>query len=187
MFNRKLSNELVILDRDGIINYDSLEYVKSPQEWVAIEGSLEAIARLNNAGIKVAVATNQSGVARGYYSHQTLGEIHDKLQRELKQVGGWIDKIVYCPHLPNTGCVCRKPSPGMLYEIAEYFDVAIDTVPYIGDRVTDVQCALTAGALPILISSSMTEAMSDELRCSALAFKSLSDAVDAILHSLATD
>src|SRR5690349_2204364 len=109
--------KLVILDRDGVINHDSDAYIKKPEEWMPIEGSLEAIARLNQSGFHVVVATNQSGVGRGLFDMATLNAIHDKMHRALGQVGGRVDAIFYCPHTPEANCRCRKPKLGMYENI----------------------------------------------------------------------
>lgn len=142
---------LVILDRDGVINYDSKEYIKSPDEWHSIKSSMEAIARLKKAGVNVAVATNQSGIGRGYYSHETLALIHQKMQMELAHLDANIDKIIYCPHHPSEACLCRKPEPGMLLQLGRYFQTTLAKVPFVGDKPSDVQAAQNAGAIPIYI------------------------------------
>jgi D-glycero-D-manno-heptose 1,7-bisphosphate phosphatase len=143
--------KLVILDRDGVINLDSEHYIKSPEEWKPIAGSLEAIARFTQAGFRVVVATNQSGVGRGLFDMATLNAIHDKLHKAVNQLGGRIDAVFFCPHAQDAGCACRKPQPGMLLEIAERFNVALAGVPAIGDSLRDLQAASAAGARPILV------------------------------------
>jgi D-glycero-D-manno-heptose 1,7-bisphosphate phosphatase len=153
--------KLIILDRDGVINHDSKEYIKSPDEWRPIKGSLEAIRMLTEHNYSVAVASNQSGIARGLYTHDGLETIHDKMHDMVADAGGRIEKIVYCPHHPDEGCCCRKPRPGMLHEIATHYNVSLQGVPFIGDRLTDVACAHAAGATPILIHSPMTS-LTDE-------------------------
>ena len=115
--------EFIILDRDGVINEDSDAYIKSPDEWHPIPNSLEAIAQLNAHGYPVVVATNQSGVGRGYYSEQTLDLIHDKFRKALAAVGGHVDGIFVCPHHPDDGCSCRKPKPGLFLKIGQEFGV----------------------------------------------------------------
>lgn len=141
----------IILDRDGVINYDSDEYIKSPDEWRAIPGSLDAIAQLNRHGYHVLVATNQSGIARGLYDLHTLDEIHEKMMRELASVGGYIDEIFFCPHHPDEACACRKPQPGLLYQIASKYPVNFAETFLIGDSFRDVQAALVTGCKPILV------------------------------------
>ncbi|MDP3874488.1 MAG: D-glycero-beta-D-manno-heptose 1,7-bisphosphate 7-phosphatase [Pseudomonadota bacterium] len=143
--------KLIILDRDGVINYDSDQFIKSPQEWRPIEGSLEAIALLNQFGWRVVVATNQSGVGRGLFDMDTLAAIHDKMHRSLAQTGGRIDAIFFCPHAADSKCACRKPKPGMLLEIASRFNVDLADVPVVGDSLRDLQAADAAGAQPVLV------------------------------------
>jgi len=143
--------KLVILDRDGTINHDSDDYIKSPEEWRPIEGSLEAIARLTQAGYRVVVATNQSGLARGLFDTRTLFAIHDLLQRAAGQVGGRIDAFFFCPHAPEAACECRKPQPGMLLEAARRFNVALEEVTMVGDARRDLEAAAAAGARPVLV------------------------------------
>ncbi|HXU43263.1 MAG TPA: D-glycero-beta-D-manno-heptose 1,7-bisphosphate 7-phosphatase [Burkholderiales bacterium] len=143
--------KLVILDRDGTINHDSEDYIKSPAEWTAIPGSLEAIARLHQADYRVVVATNQSGIGRGLFDTQALFAIHDKLQRALGQVGGRIDAFFFCPHKADDKCRCRKPQPGMLLEVARRFNVAIEDAFMVGDSRKDVEAAAAAGARAVLV------------------------------------
>jgi len=121
--------KLVILDRDGVINRDSATFIKNPNEWIPIPGSLEAIALLNQHGYRVAVATNQSGIARGYFDMATLNAIHDKMHKALAQVGGRIDAVFYCPHAADAHCACRKPNTGMLEEISRRFNIELTKVP----------------------------------------------------------
>jgi D-glycero-D-manno-heptose 1,7-bisphosphate phosphatase len=143
--------KLIILDRDGVINYDSDQFIKSPQEWRPIEGSLEAIALLNQFGWRVVVATNQSGVGRGLFDMDTLVAIHEKMHRSLAQAGGRIDAIFFCPHAADSKCACRKPKPGMLLEIASRFNADLADVPVVGDSLRDLQAAHVAGAQPVLV------------------------------------
>jgi D-glycero-D-manno-heptose 1,7-bisphosphate phosphatase len=143
--------KLVVLDRDGVINLDSDQYIKSPAEWTPIPGSLEAIARLTQAGFRVVVATNQSGLGRGLFDMATLNAMHDKMHKAVGQLGGRIDAVFFCPHAQDTGCACRKPKPGMLLEIAERFKLALTGVPVIGDSLRDLQAASAAGARPVLV------------------------------------
>ncbi|WP_018413183.1 D-glycero-beta-D-manno-heptose 1,7-bisphosphate 7-phosphatase [Methyloversatilis thermotolerans] len=143
--------KLIILDRDGVINYDSDQFIKSPQEWRPIEGSMEAIALLNQWGWRVVVASNQSGVGRGLFDMDTLAAIHDKMHRTVAQAGGRIDAIFFCPHAADSRCACRKPKPGMLLEIAERFSVDLADVPVVGDSLRDLQAAVSAGAQPVLV------------------------------------
>lgn len=149
--------KLIVLDRDGVINEDSDDYIKSPEEFIPIPGSLEAIARLTQAGWRVVVATNQSGVARGYYDLATLHRIHDKLHRQLAVLGGQIEAIFYCPHGPNDHCDCRKPKPGLLRDIEARLKVSLRGVPAIGDSLRDLEAAQAVGAAPILVRTGKGE------------------------------
>lgn len=149
--------KLIILDRDGVINYDSDNYIKSVDEFVSLPGSVEAIARLNQAGYRIAVATNQSGIARGYYDLDTLNAMHEKLRRELAEHGAGIDMIAFCPHGPDDGCDCRKPSPGMYHDIAKRFDTSLEGVPVVGDSLRDLQAAQAVNASPVLVKTGKGE------------------------------
>ena len=144
---------LVILDRDGVINAQppNGEHVISPALWAPLPGALDAIARLNRAGYRVVVATNQSGVGRGLFDIDTLHLIHGQLHRQLIEHGGHIDAIFYCPHLPQENCFCRKPKPGMLLEIAKRLRCSLSGVPYVGDSSRDIEAAQAAGATPVLV------------------------------------
>jgi D-glycero-D-manno-heptose 1,7-bisphosphate phosphatase len=143
--------KIVILDRDGTINRDSDQYIKSPEEWKPIKGSLEAIARLTQAGYRVVVATNQSGIARGLFDTATLNAIHGTMQRAVQQAGGRIDAIFFCPHAEETDCECRKPKPGMLLEVGKRMNTPLAGVPMVGDALRDLQAAAAAGARPVLV------------------------------------
>ena len=143
--------KLVILDRDGVINHDSDQYIKSPEEWKPLPGSLDAIARLTQWGWRVVVCTNQSGVGRGLFVMDTLNAIHDKMVRAVSQAGGRIDAIFFCPHTSADKCACRKPKPGMFKEIAERYNVDLAGVPAIGDSLRDLLAAQAVGAQPILV------------------------------------
>jgi D-glycero-D-manno-heptose 1,7-bisphosphate phosphatase len=143
--------KLVILDRDGVINRDSDHFIKNPEEWKPIPGSLEAIARLNHAGYRVVVASNQSGIGRGLFDMGALNAINDKMYRALAQVGGRIDSLFYCPHAAEADCNCRKPKPGMFLDIAQRFNVDLAGVPSVGDSLRDLQAAAAAGAQPMLV------------------------------------
>ncbi len=153
----KRQQRLVILDRDGVINHDSDQFIKSPDEWRAIPGSLEAIARLNHAGYRVVVATNQSGIGRGLFDMATLNAIHDKMHRSLALVGGRIDAVFYCPHTADAQCECRKPKPAMLKEIGVRFSVDLTGVPAVGDSLRDLQAAAAVSAQPMLVLSGKGE------------------------------
>jgi len=142
---------LIILDRDGVINYDSEQFIKSPDEWRPIPGSLEAIALLNRWGWRVVVASNQSGVGRGLFDMDTLNAIHDKMLKSLAQVGGRLDAIFFCPHPADSTCNCRKPKPGLLIDIRERFNTDLTNVPIVGDSLRDLQAAEAVGGLPCLV------------------------------------
>lgn len=174
---------LIILDRDGVINYDSDEYIKSPDEWHAIPGSLEAIAQLNRAGYQVVIVTNQSGVARGFYDLETLDKIHEKMQEELAAVGGYVEEIFFCPHHPDEHCNCRKPKPGLLYKIREKYGIDLSESYFIGDTLTDMQVAVEVNCKPILLMTGKgkkTLEKSPEL-ASLKCFDDLASAVHFIL------
>jgi D-glycero-D-manno-heptose 1,7-bisphosphate phosphatase len=143
--------KLIILDRDGVINHDSDAFIKSPDEWVPIPGSLEAIARLNQAGYRVVVATNQSGIARGLFNMLTLNAIHQKMHEAAQLVGAEIDAIFFCPHAADDNCDCRKPKPGMLNSIAKRFEVNLKGVPTVGDSLRDLQAGFVVGCVPYLV------------------------------------
>jgi D-glycero-D-manno-heptose 1,7-bisphosphate phosphatase len=149
--------KVILLDRDGVINYDSLEYIKSTDEFIPIPESINAIARLSKAGYKIGVATNQSGVSRGLYSEKELLAINQKMVNAVKEAGGSIDSIEYCIHLPEQHCLCRKPKPGMLHALAKKLQCSLLDVPFVGDRVSDIQVAQAVGASPVIIVSAMTD------------------------------
>ena len=142
---------LIILDRDGVINHDSDLFIKTPDEWRPIPGSLEAIARLSHAGYRVAVCTNQSGIGRGLFDMATLNAIHNRMHRALSLAGGRIDAVFFCPHTADARCDCRKPLPAMLIEAGRRFGADLATVPCIGDSLRDLQAAEAAGGQPMLV------------------------------------
>lgn len=143
--------KLIILDRDGVINEDSDDYIKSTDEWIPIPGSLDAIARLNHAGYSVAIASNQSGIARGYFSLETLAAMNVKMNDMLSSLGGRVDAMFFCPHGPKDGCDCRKPGPGMLTEISNRFQTGLGDVLFVGDNINDIKAAQAAGAKPVIV------------------------------------
>ncbi len=149
--------KFIILDRDGVINQDSDNYIKSPDEWAPIEGSLGAIARLNRAGYHVFLATNQSGIARGLFNIETLHAIHQKMLNEIQHRGGTIDAILFCPHGPDDACDCRKPAPGLYIEIGRRIGHSLRGIPIIGDSLRDLQAAEAVGARPILVKTGKGE------------------------------
>ncbi len=148
-----MTQAYVLLDRDGVINHDSDDYIKSPEEWHPIAGSLEAIALLNKHDYKVIVITNQSGISRGYYDEAVLEKIHQKMHQLTAEKGGIIDAIFYCPHGPNDHCDCRKPKPGLLNTFAEQNNLSLTNIYFIGDKVGDAQAAIAAGAKPMLVKT----------------------------------
>ena len=176
--------KLIILDRDGVINEDSDDYIKSPDEFIPIAGSLVAIARLKQVGFTVVVATNQSGIARRLFDIGTLNAIHEKLQRELASHGASLDGIFFCPHGPDEDCECRKPKAGLLREIATRFQVDLDGVPSIGDSLRDVQAAREVGAAPIFVKTGKGQRTLDqhaaELQDIPI-YSDLAQAVDALV------
>ncbi len=146
-----MSRPLVILDRDGVINRDSSEFVKSAAEWQPLPGSLEALGLLTRSGHAVWIASNQSGIGRGLFSRQALYAMHRKLRRLAASEGGAIERIVYCPHRPEDGCDCRKPKPGLLSRIAAATGASLAGVPVVGDSLRDIEAAEAAGAKPVLV------------------------------------
>jgi D-glycero-D-manno-heptose 1,7-bisphosphate phosphatase len=148
---------LVILDRDGVINEDADAYIKSVEEWVPVDGSLEAMARLYHGGVRMVVATNQSGLARGLFTIDDLNAMHRKLYRELSLLSAQVEAIFFCPHGPDAGCQCRKPRPGLLQEIGSRFQVDLAGVPCVGDSYRDVVAARAVGATPILVRTGKGE------------------------------
>ena len=175
--------KLIILDRDGVINYDSDQFIKSPNEWKPFPGSLEAIARLVQADYRVVVATNQSGVGRGLFDMTTLNAIHDKMHKAAAQAGGRIDAVFFCPHAAQADCACRKPKSGMLEEIAARYNADMKGVPAVGDALRDLNCAAKVGAQPILVltgKGSKTQA-AGELPPGTLIYSDLAAAVAALV------
>ena len=144
---------LVILDRDGVINHDSDDYIKSPDEWQPLPGSLEAIARLCRADYTVIVATNQAGVGRGVFSLDMLIRIHSKMASSIRDKGGRLDSVFFCPHSPADQCSCRKPKPGMLLEISDRLSTGLSGVPFVGDSLRDLEAAAAAGAMPVMVKT----------------------------------
>jgi D-glycero-D-manno-heptose 1,7-bisphosphate phosphatase len=149
--------KLVVLDRDGVINFDSVHFIKSTNEWIPIPGSLEAIALLNQNGYRVAIATNQSGISRGLFDMVTLNAIHDKMHKALNQLGGRVDAMFYCPHSAEDHCSCRKPKPGMMEEIGKRFGMDMKGVPIVGDALRDLQAGAVLGMQPILVRTGKGE------------------------------
>ncbi|HEX2530785.1 MAG TPA: D-glycero-beta-D-manno-heptose 1,7-bisphosphate 7-phosphatase [Burkholderiaceae bacterium] len=175
--------KLIILDRDGVINYDSDNFIKSPDEWRPIPGSLEAIARLNQAGYRVVVSTNQSGIARGMFNMLTLNAIHQKMHTAAQSVGADIDAVFFCPHAADDNCDCRKPKPGMLHTIAKRFDVSLKGIPVVGDSLRDLQAGFVAGCVPYLVLTGKGEKTLEKggLPPGTAIFPSLAAVVDHLL------
>jgi D-glycero-D-manno-heptose 1,7-bisphosphate phosphatase len=153
--------KLCILDRDGTINEDSPDYIKSPQEWQPLPGALEAIAKLNHAGWHVVVATNQSGLGRGLFDVAALNEMHAKMHTMLAAVGGRVDAVFFCPHAPDEACRCRKPEPGLFEQIAERYGLDIKGIPAVGDSTRDLVAAFAAGCQPHLVLTGKSESYRD--------------------------
>jgi D-glycero-D-manno-heptose 1,7-bisphosphate phosphatase len=175
---------LVILDRDGVINFDSSDFIKSPEEWTAIPGSLPAIKRLNDAGFIVCVATNQSGVGRGLFTIETLNQIHDKMTKQLAALGGKIDNIVYCPHKPEDNCACRKPKSEMIRRLMNQYHTPPENTWVIGDALRDLQAGEAEGCQTILVRTGKGE---DTLRehselNQGLFFDNLEEAVNFLIN-----
>lgn len=178
----KKNSQVIILDRDGIINQDSLNYVKSADEFIFLPESTRAIGELTAAGYRIGIATNQSGIARGYYDHAILREIHAKMLAGIAEHGGQIDFIEYCPHKPQENCACRKPQPGMLLALARKFAVSPTELIFIGDKITDVKAAEAVGASPMLVYSQMTDKEALKAYPNLLKFVSLKNCVEHILQ-----
>jgi len=181
-----MSKPLVILDRDGVINEDSDNYIKSPEEWIPIQGSIEAIAKLKKAGYLVAVATNQSGIARGYYNLDTLNAMHDKMAKLLQAYDVSVDYIAYCPHAPTDNCQCRKPQAGMLNEIIETLAADKNQTIMIGDKIADMQAAQNAGVDFALVKTGKGERTlaSGELPDAVKVYKDLQTFVQAFIDQI---
>jgi D-glycero-D-manno-heptose 1,7-bisphosphate phosphatase len=175
--------KLVILDRDGVINYDSDQFIKSPQEWKPIPGSLEAIASLNQAGFRVVVASNQSGVGRGLFDMATLNAIHAKMHKLAIQAGGRIDAVFFCPHAADSRCQCRKPKAGLFLEIANRLHIDLAGVPAVGDALRDIQAALSVGARPLLVKTGkgLRTLASGELPEGVAVFEDLREAANVLI------
>jgi D-glycero-D-manno-heptose 1,7-bisphosphate phosphatase len=174
--------KLIVLDRDGVINYDSAAYIKSPEEWRPIPGSLNAIAKLNHAGFHVVVATNQSGIGRGYFEMASLNAIHAKMHQALAQAGARVDAIFFCPHAADDHCSCRKPKTGMYEDIAHRLNTSLGGVPMVGDSIRDLQAAAAVQAVPLLVltGNGKKTRRAGNLPSNTRVFADLAAAVDAI-------
>lgn len=174
------TKKVIILDRDGVINEDSKNYIKSADEFIFLPGSIDAIALLTKKNFKIGLATNQSGIGRGLYDKDGLNKIHQKMLTAIIKAGGKIDEIAYCPHLPEDLCNCRKPKPGMLVDLANRFNCKTSDMIFIGDKTTDIMAALSVGAIPMLIYSSMTDKSILDKYVDLLSFSSLAKCVTYI-------
>lgn len=177
------SSCLVILDRDGVINHDSSEFVKTADEWLPLDGSIDAIAALSQAGFTVAIASNQSGLARGLFDSVALDEMHEKMRGLLAAAGGQVEHIAICPHGPDDGCDCRKPRPGLLQQIARRFDVDLTDAAVIGDSLRDIQAASAVSARPMLVRTGNGEKTEKALP-ESLAHIEIYDDLAAAAHAL---
>jgi len=176
--------KLIILDRDGVINEDSDEFIKSPEEWIPIPGSLKAISRLYRNGYRVVVISNQSGIARGLFDVDELNRIHSKMIHEVQEKGGQIDSILFCPHGPNDGCNCRKPRSGMFEELAERLQIKLNGVISIGDTERDIVAARGAEARPVLVRSGKGERTLASADPANLEGVPVYDNLEAVVHAL---
>lgn len=174
--------KLLILDRDGVINQDSDAYIKSLDEWIPIPSAISAIARLSKAGWTVAVATNQSGIARGYYDLATLESMHQRLRELVAEQGGELGLVVYCPHGPDEGCDCRKPKPGMLLQIAQHYGVELRGIWFVGDSRGDLDAALAVDCQPVLVKTGKGErTLAKPLPEGTLVFDDMAAVADQLL------
>ncbi|TVO57504.1 MULTISPECIES: D-glycero-beta-D-manno-heptose 1,7-bisphosphate 7-phosphatase [Denitromonas] len=175
--------KMIILDRDGVINQDSDQFIKSPEEWIPIPGSLEAIARLNQSGWRVVLASNQSGVGRGLFGMDTLNAINAKMVESLAQVGGRLDAIFFCPHAADSTCDCRKPKPGLFKQIESRFNIDLTGVPMVGDSLRDLQAGRAVGCQTYLVLTGKGERTREdpELPPDTLIFPDLSAIADTLL------
>ena len=183
--------KLIILDRDGVLNYESPDFIKSPDECIPLPGSLEAVAELTKAGYTVVIATNQSGVGRGYFTLDTLDAINNKLSTAAEKLGGKIDKFYFCPHLPNAGCNCRKPKTGMFEQIAQDFNIDLNVLQpvYVGDSLRDIEAGLAVGCRFFLVTGPGSDGeetlqkITAEQRAQIMIVDDLADAVSRMLYA----
>ena len=175
----------VILDRDGVINEDSDDYIKSPDEWIAIPGSLSAIAALSGAGYQVLVATNQSGLGRGLFDEFALAAMHQKMAGLVEELGGHIQGVFFCPHAPWDDCNCRKPRTGLLDAMEAELGISLTGAPYVGDSLKDLQCARAKGCRPVLVltgkGTQTRSAATDEELADVSIYRDLADFVGDFL------
>lgn len=170
----------LLLDRDGVINHDSTDFIRTAAEWQALPGSLDAIVRAQRAGYRIVVISNQSGLARGLLSVTDLNSIHRRLSDELERIGGRIDAFFFCPHGPGHGCNCRKPGPGLLLAVAERLGIDLADTPFIGDRMSDAEAAERAGARPLLVRSGLHQLPRASERFTV--YDDLAGAVDSLMQ-----
>jgi len=174
----------IILDRDGVINLDSDQFIKSPEEWQPIDGSLEAIAKLKQAGFIVGIASNQSGIGRGLFDLAALNAMHNKMQQLLAKLGAYVDIIAFCPHTPDDHCGCRKPLPGLYRQLAKRWAIELEGIPVVGDSLRDLEAAIAADAQPLLVrtgkGAKTVEQLSQHWRIPV--FDDLGRAVDYLLQ-----
>ena len=168
----------LFLDRDGVINHDSTDFIKSAADWRPIAGSLEAIVRAQRHGFRIIVVSNQSGLGRGLFGIRALNQIHNRLQHELGRIGGRIDAFLFCPHHPEAGCTCRKPAPGLLHDAGTRLGIKLARATFIGDRMTDVAAATAAGIKPMIVASGLETPPED---AGLTIYSNLSEAIDALL------
>lgn len=143
--------KLVIVDRDGTVCVEREGYIQTPDEWEALPGALDAIARLNQAGYHVVVAANMPGLGRGLFDSAALNAIHTKMAKQLAAVGGRVEAIFFCPHAPEEACSCRKPAPGLFQKIGERYKIDLKQVHAVGNSLSDAQAAHAAGCVPHLV------------------------------------
>jgi D-glycero-D-manno-heptose 1,7-bisphosphate phosphatase len=176
---------LIILDRDGVINYDSADYIKSADEWIPIPGSIEAISRLSQNGYRIIIVSNQSGISRKKFTIDDLNGIHQKMIMHLGQYGGSIEAIVFCPHGPRQGCDCRKPKPGMLFDIANRLRISLKDIYFVGDSQRDLDAAQAAGAKPVLVRTGNGALLDDSgsVPVDVPVYTDLAEFVDTLLNA----
>jgi len=174
--------KLIILDRDGVINFEPKNCIASPDEWTAIPGSLEAIAKLNAAGYTISVATNQAGIAHGLYDIPTLNAIHEKMNLEVYKYDARIDRVFYCPQSDLDGCACRKPKPGLLHQIASHYELSLSDVYCVGDSLRDYQAATAVGCKFVLVRTGYGKQTSHEISSDTPVYDDLAAFVNDLLE-----
>jgi len=179
-----MSRPVIFLDRDGVINRDSTEHIKSVEEWDPIPGSLEAIGRLSRADFCIVILSNQSGLSRGLIEPRDLDAIHERLREDVKANGGQIDGIFFCPHLPARGCRCRKPAPGLIEAAERRLGIVAKGAPFVGDKISDLQAARVAGCRPIGVESGIAALeLSGSEWAQVPVYKDLAAVVDDLMPS----